>query len=89
MSQLQGMPGASRGRTVASCHPPVEFLSVLLVSSPFAKPGERGSRVFFVHYLEEWLNANRSRKQKRKHNDLTPENNLKETMQQTSPRESQ
>ena len=29
----------------AHCHPPVEFLSILLISSPFAKPSECGSNV--------------------------------------------
>ena len=53
---------------MAHCRPPVEFLSILLISSPFAKLGECGNMAHVqqnVFPLKEQNNAKYSIKQKK------------------------
>ena len=59
---------APGGAEVAHCRPPVEFLSTLLISSPFAKLGECSNVTHVqqdVFPLEEQSNAKYSIKQKK------------------------
>ena len=73
----------------AHCHPPVEFLSILLISSPFAKPSECGSNVAQVQRgvfpplawrTEQRKMLYKTKKKGKIINYPNPDNDLKETM---------